>query len=184
MFGRNALNHAFALRACNEWEVSESGTKLPHSKGGCLMPDECRVQFLPDDKSVVVKTGTTILEAATQAGVFIDGICGGDGVCGRCRVAVRSGTATGGTTNHLTREEILDGYILACEGHIQSDLVVDVPAETSLADSELDADEVPELVDVAGQPGRQLPLVPLVRKSYLTLPLPNLDNNVSDLQFG
>ncbi len=44
------------------------------------------------------------------------------------------------------------------------------------------ADEVPELVDVAGQPGRRLPLVPLVRKTYLTLPPPNLDDNVSDLQ--
>ena len=83
----------------------------------------------------------------------------------------------------MTREEILAGYILACEGRVESDLIIEIPAETGLTETpDHVADEVPELVDVAGQPGRRLPLVPLVRKTYLTLPPPNLDNNVSDLQ--
>ncbi|MFV2065927.1 MAG: 2Fe-2S iron-sulfur cluster-binding protein, partial [Pirellulales bacterium] len=147
------------------------------------MPDTCRVVFQPEDKSAAVKTGTTILDAAAQAGVSIDGLCGGDGVCGRCRVIVRDGQVAGGTTNHLTREDILAGYILACEGRVESDLIVEVPAETGLTETpHVIAGEVPELVDVAGQLGRRLPLTPLVTKTYLALPPPSLDDNVSDLQ--
>ena len=45
------------------------------------MPKTYRVLFKPDQVSVDVPESTTILAAANQAGVFMDGLCGGDGVC-------------------------------------------------------------------------------------------------------
>ena len=96
------------------------------------MPEKCKVRFLPGEAGVEVPPGTTIMAAAIRAGVFINGVCGGDGVCGRCRVIVRQGKADDGSTQFFTREEIQAGYILACEGRIESDLVVDVPPETRL----------------------------------------------------
>jgi uncharacterized 2Fe-2S/4Fe-4S cluster protein (DUF4445 family) len=147
------------------------------------MPDNCHIVFQPEGKSIAVETGTTILDAAARAGVSINGICGGDGVCGRCRVIVRDGQVSGGTTNHVSREEMLAGYVLACEGHVESDVVIEVPAETGLTETpDHLTDEPPALFDVPGQPGRRLPLRPLAQKTYLELPPPNLDNNVSDLQ--
>ncbi len=50
------------------------------------------VLFVPDRVSVDVERGTTIL-AARQGGVFINSLCGGDGVCGKCKVIVRLGQA-------------------------------------------------------------------------------------------
>jgi uncharacterized 2Fe-2S/4Fe-4S cluster protein (DUF4445 family) len=147
------------------------------------MPDKCNILFQPESKAVNVSAGTTIRDAAGQAGAFINGLCGGDSVCGRCRVIVREGKVTGGSTEYFTPEEIKTGYVLACEGRLESDAIVEIPPETRLAAvPEHVAGEVPELTDVSSIARRRLALVPLVRKTYLTLPPPDLVNNVSDLQ--
>jgi uncharacterized 2Fe-2S/4Fe-4S cluster protein (DUF4445 family) len=132
---------------------------------------------------VEVPAGTTILSAAAKAGVFVNSLCGGDGVCGRCRVIVLEGKTRGGTTEFFTREEIQQGYILACQGRVESDLVVEVPPETRLAGAPQHVPgEVPFLADLSRLAGRDIPLSPLVRKTLLPLPRPSLDDNVSDLQ--
>ncbi len=60
-------------------------------------------------------------------------ICGGEGICGKCRVIVRAGEVTGDSTEFLTRDEIRRGYVLACQVIPRSDLVVEVPPESQLA---------------------------------------------------
>ncbi|HDZ19716.1 hypothetical protein LCGC14_0015610 [marine sediment metagenome] len=143
----------------------------------------CNILFKPDGAGVDVPAGTTILAAAAKAGVFVNSLCGGDGVCGRCRVIVREGKVSGGSTEPFTHSEIQEGYILACEGRVESDLVVELPLETQLAKApEYAGEEVPELTDVSRAARRKVPFAPLVRKTYLQLPPPDLNNNVSDLQ--
>jgi uncharacterized 2Fe-2S/4Fe-4S cluster protein (DUF4445 family) len=44
------------------------------------------VDFQPIGRRVRVGSGTTILEAAQEAGVGISAICGGAGSCDACRV--------------------------------------------------------------------------------------------------
>jgi len=147
------------------------------------MAKSCKVQFLPADTTVTVPAGATILTAAAKANVVINSLCGGDGVCGRCRVIVREGRATGGLTEFFTHQEIQQGYILACEGRVESDLVVDVPEETRLEGApEYVEGEVPRLTDVSRLAQRGIRLSPLVRKTHVQLPRPTLDNNLSDLQ--
>ena len=68
------------------------------------------VLFVPERVSVDVEHGTTILAAARMGGVFVHSLCGGDGVCGKCKVILRLGQAGGGSTDLLTREEIRQGY--------------------------------------------------------------------------
>ena len=147
------------------------------------MAKTCKVVFQPDDATVTVPSGTTILDAAKKAGVFINSLCGGDGVCGRCRVIVREGTATGGSTEFFTREEIQKGYILACLGCVESDLVVEVPPETRLVGAPVHVEgDVPVLSDPSRVVGRGMPMSPLVCKTFIQLPKPTLENNASDLQ--
>ena len=43
-----------------------------------------KVKFLLDDKEVEVAEGTTLLEAAEQADIFSNSLCGGKGLCGEC----------------------------------------------------------------------------------------------------
>jgi len=51
------------------------------------------VTFLPFDQTVEIDEGTTLAEAAQKAGVYINNLCGGEGVCGECRVRVIQGEA-------------------------------------------------------------------------------------------
>jgi len=147
------------------------------------MAKTCKVIFKPDGQDVEVPVGTTILAAANEIGVYVNSLCGGDGVCGRCRVIVREGKVSGGSTELFTREEIQQGYILACQGKVESDVVVEIPPETRLIGApEYAEGEVPLLADLSKLASRSLQLCPLVRKTYIELPKPSLDNNVSDLQ--
>ena len=147
------------------------------------MAKKCTIHFLPDDVSVKAPAGATILAALNKAGVPINSLCGGDGVCGRCRVIVRKGSVTGGSTEFFSHDEIHRGYILACEGRIESDLEVEIPPESHLAGKPGYAlEEAPQPVEIRKLGRRETALSPLVRKTYVELPAPSLDDNVSDLQ--
>ncbi len=146
------------------------------------MAKTCKVKFTPDEKTVEVPVGSTILEAAHKAGVYVNSLCGGDGVCGRCRVVVKSGRAVGGPTEFFTREEIQQGYILACQGRVETDLDIEVPPESRLVKGpEYVEGEVPYLTDLSRLGRRGIVVEPLVRKTHVKLPPPTLENNISDL---
>ena len=68
-----------------------------------------RIRFLPEERETTVEEGTTLLEAARAANVYVGAICGGEGVCGKCRVVVREGDVEGESTEFLTRDEIRRG---------------------------------------------------------------------------
>jgi uncharacterized 2Fe-2S/4Fe-4S cluster protein (DUF4445 family) len=43
------------------------------------------VVFQPGGVKVEVTTGISLLDAATKAGVYVNSLCGGEGVCGKYR---------------------------------------------------------------------------------------------------
>jgi uncharacterized 2Fe-2S/4Fe-4S cluster protein (DUF4445 family) len=65
-----------------------------------------RVRFLPEGRKTTVEEGKRLLEAARAANVYVGAICGGEGVCGKCRVIVRQGEGEGESTEFLTRDDI------------------------------------------------------------------------------
>ena len=146
------------------------------------MPEKtCTVLFTPSQTEIEVPAGTTILAAAQDGGVFINSLCAGDGVCGRCRVIVRQGRVTPGASDSFTPDEVSQGYVLACEAGIESDVVVDVLEEHSLDGADDAApSEVPYLADLS-KLIKYVRLRPLVRRTPLQLPPPTLDNPICDL---
>lgn len=70
--------------------------------------ETCRITFMPDEKSVEVEAGITLMEAAEKAGIHINSLCGGEGVCGRCLVRVTDGKirADKHSIGILSKEEI------------------------------------------------------------------------------
>ena len=153
------------------------------------------VKFYPDNKQVEIEKGKTILAAAISAGVQINSSCGGEGVCGRCKVIVKSGKIQDQPTGRITQEEKKRGYVLACLSIIESDLEVDVPME-----SRLDLDKVSESeayqqrlkglfgdsIEIDGGvsilPKDFFVHSPLTTKVYLEIPQPNLEDKISDLE--
>jgi uncharacterized 2Fe-2S/4Fe-4S cluster protein (DUF4445 family) len=151
------------------------------------MPDprKFKLHFLPNDKTIEVEAGETILQAAHKAGVYINSICGGDGVCGKCKVIVDKGRVESTPTTLLTRDEIQKNYVLACESRVASDLQILIPEETRLEGGKILGDEVAErfslLSSVTGEPVA-FRHDPLIKKLYLPLKPPTMDDNMPDYE--
>jgi uncharacterized 2Fe-2S/4Fe-4S cluster protein (DUF4445 family) len=141
-----------------------------------------RIRFLPGGRETTVEEGTTLLEAARAANVYVGAICGGEGVCGKCRVVVREGEVEGESTEFLTRDEIRRGYVLACQVVPTTDLVVEVPAESRLGAYEGIGIDSEQFRDFAGWRAERLTaeLNPVVEKLFLVLPEPTLNDPTAD----
>ena len=136
-----------------------------------------RVRFEPDGKTAEVHQGATLLDAARAAGVFVASICGGDGICGRCRVQILSGTVDAAPTALLTREEIREGFVLACQTSVTGDIEVTVPPEARGDGAQILVDEAADRFR-ALTPGldgpQQYPHVAIVSKLCVEIPPPTL----------
>ena len=141
-----------------------------------------RIRFLPEGCETTIEEGKTLLDAARAAGVYVGAICGGEGVCGKCRVIIREGEVEGESTEYLTRDEIRRGYVLACQVVPRSDLVLEVPAESRLAGYEGIGRDSERFRDFAHRGAERPPteLAPVVEKFFLDLPEPTLDNPTAD----
>ena len=80
-----------------------------------------------EDVVIFASPGETLLSLARKANVAIDAPCSGNGSCGKCRVKLLEGEVGGGSSRHLTKEEVLDNWHLACVSTVEGDAVVHVP---------------------------------------------------------
>jgi len=139
--------------------------------------DKYSVKFLPNDISVDVEEGTTVAEAAQQADVFISNLCGGEGVCGKCRIQISTGRAE--AEEHamglFSQDEIMKGYMLACQTEVHDNLEVIIPPESRVDESQ---------ILTGGSEGEAPPANddPIVRKIYLELPPPTPEDNAPDVE--
>lgn len=152
-----------------------------------------KVTFLPDNKTVSVEKDTTILSAAISAQVYINSACGGDGICGRCKVKV-SGQVTSQPNGIITPEEKKNNIYLACLTSIHGDLEVQVPGNSRLDFDQLTPEELEErlnglyskaediLPPKAKFEDKVFKHSPFATKIYLELPKPTLNDSISDLE--
>jgi uncharacterized 2Fe-2S/4Fe-4S cluster protein (DUF4445 family) len=97
---------------------------------------EIRVIFQPMNRVLTVPVGTQLFSALRMAGIAIEGICGGKGTCGKCRVILTTGTCTAatetGTGCRLTQKERDEGYYLACQVTLSADAGFTIPVESRI----------------------------------------------------
>jgi uncharacterized 2Fe-2S/4Fe-4S cluster protein (DUF4445 family) len=148
-----------------------------------------RVTFLPAHKSVEVAEGSTLAQAAQRAELHINNLCGGEGVCGECKVQVLKGAVkrSAGLSAFFSKEELEKGFVLACQSKIIEDLEVEIPPESRLEGEQIMTGEAAADVQGGVSPERTsesplYPLKPLVRKIYLELPPPSLQDNITDIE--
>ena len=143
----------------------------------------CKVQFSPIYKTITVDAGSTLLEAAAKARITIDSVCGGDGICGRCKMIVKEGKVGGHVSALLTREEIRQGLVLACQTTVESDLLVEIPKETRAKEKIVIDEDAQRFRAVrSGVRKAEFAKAPLVSRVLLRLDPPTLDNNLADCQ--
>jgi len=118
------------------------------------------------------------LEAIQAAGLNVNIPCGGQGRCGRCAVIVNEGQVRRRSTLRLSAQDVADGYALACQTVIESDLVVTIPPQEKI-ERRLKTDKM------AAKVALPFPYDPerdqTVRKVFLRIEPPNLADNTDDL---
>ena len=104
------------------------------------------VVFTPSGKRGHFPVGTPILDAARELGVYVESVCGGRGICGRCQVAPEFGhfakhgieSKSEAVSDWSSKEarytdkrgDLPEGRRLSCSATVQGPLIVDIPADT------------------------------------------------------
>lgn len=148
---------------------------------------EHTIIFQPSGRRGRVPEGTTILDAARRLGVGIEAVCGEQLVCGKCRVKVMNGSfpkeGITSSMDHLSgldekeikvlkRKDSDENIRLACSTRIQGDVLVFVPEATRTGK---------QVVSKAA--GKiNVKIKPAVRKYYVELPVPTLDDPLGDFE--
>jgi uncharacterized 2Fe-2S/4Fe-4S cluster protein (DUF4445 family) len=128
----------------------------------------------PIGRRITVPKGATVLDAARLAGMELVAICGGEGVCGTCKVRVVEGQLSEINLNEegeLSSDELQKGFRLACQAEILSNVRIDIPPEsfTTAQRLQVEGQEIPTELD------------PLVTAVDVHVPPANLADLRSDL---
>ncbi|MFB6353706.1 MAG: ASKHA domain-containing protein [Halobacteriales archaeon] len=142
------------------------------------MTDETSVRFQPSERAVSAAPGTTLLEAARDAGLRIESLCGGEGLCGTCKVVVEAGadylTPPSPADEELFAEDQLaEGYRLSCRAAVDrpdGEIAITIPSSSM---------ETGGVVLTEGVE-RDVELDPAIRHYRLELPPPSLDDHLAD----
>ncbi len=144
------------------------------------------ITFLPHETKIAVPDGETLIHAAMEAGVHINASCGGEGVCGKCRVRIEEGKVDGGISEKISAQDQDKGFRLACQARVKSDLTVRIPVESAMDASALRTQMAPRKTahikemnfDELKEKGL---FVAPVEKKFSQLPEPTLQDNLSDI---
>ena len=93
---------------------------------------DCEVLINGDkDKSPTVSSGTNLLTALSNEGVFLPSACGGGGSCAMCKLKITEGGGDILPTElpHLTIKERKENVRLGCQVKIKNDLKIQIPDE-------------------------------------------------------
>src|SRR6266568_4809759 len=137
-----------------------------------MIQKKLEVLYKPFDKATRVPPGTTLFSAAHWIGLPIDSTCGGRGTCGKCKVQVLEGGAeiTIADRKQLRPSELEAGWRLSCQAKVYEDTTVTVPELL----------RVPKAATMGVN--RLVLLDPNVRKVYVELTEPDLEDQRSDIE--
>ena len=137
-----------------------------------MIQKKLEVVYRPFDKATRVPPGTTLFSAAHWIGLPIDSTCGGRGTCGKCKVQVLEGGAeiTIADRKQLRPSELEAGWRLSCQAKVYEDTTVTVPELL----------RVPKAATMGVN--RLVLLDPNVRKVYVELTEPDLEDQRSDIE--
>lgn len=110
-----------------------------------------RVLLNPINREIFAEKGDILLHRLQDEGIHVEALCGGKGLCGKCRVILDKGKVEKRSLlpdKLLSQEELESGYYLACMVRLIEDCEFTIPLESRvenpkiLISSELDISEI------------------------------------------
>jgi uncharacterized 2Fe-2S/4Fe-4S cluster protein (DUF4445 family) len=145
------------------------------------------IVFQPSGLRGKITDGATILDAARRLGAGLESVCGGKGVCGKCKVRIEEGyfamygvhSSIDAVTSReeanekfLNAQQLKQHYRLACQTRVHGDVVIFVPEESRKGQQVVHK----EATD------RKIKLNPAVRKYSLELVPATLEDSTGDFE--
>ncbi|MCL2181197.1 MAG: 2Fe-2S iron-sulfur cluster-binding protein, partial [Treponema sp.] len=121
------------------------------------------ITFLPDNITIEKPEGSSLLEAARSAGVFVETPCGGKGTCQKCRVKIVKEKGT----------DCKEQNVLICQAVVPDENIsVVIPESTGLS----------HVKNTIENPYRYLPVQreTFLKEIFLKIPPPALLDGLSD----
>lgn len=139
------------------------------------------ITFEPNTVCVDVPEGSSLLEAARNAGVNVEAPCGGMGICGKCLVRILSGGVDFANRGSLPQEMLDEGWVLLCKTSVRAQ-PVRVQVASGIAKeqgkfSETTADFL--AIDQSLLPQKS-ELEPIVKALILTVSPPRMGDGLAD----
>jgi len=121
---KNQSAPIFVPKSAKKSINKQSPLNVSTSKGLNKMPKgKVNLSFDSWNKSFTGNTKDTILEQGEAAGMLLPYSCRG-GMCGRCKIKLKSGEVRQLASDGLSDEDKEQGFVLACSSVPQSDLVL------------------------------------------------------------
>ncbi|WP_338551739.1 2Fe-2S iron-sulfur cluster-binding protein [Paenibacillus sp. KS-LC4] len=89
------------------------------------------VTFLPAGKTIKVRPGTTLLDAARQAGIAVRTRCDGKAACFMCKMEVKPGSELMpiGDVERRKLAGLEDGMRLSCQARVKGKVQAEIPMD-------------------------------------------------------
>jgi uncharacterized 2Fe-2S/4Fe-4S cluster protein (DUF4445 family) len=125
---------------------TDGGASARHAPAADASKDAL-VVFMPSGRRGRFTLGTPVLDAARSIGVYIESVCGGRGICGRCQVHQAEGVfakhniaslrenltpCSDTERRYAERRSLPADRRLSCSARILGDLVIDVPIDAAI----------------------------------------------------
>jgi uncharacterized 2Fe-2S/4Fe-4S cluster protein (DUF4445 family) len=145
------------------------------------------VIFQPSGSRGNIDDGKTIMEASRELGVDIEGLCGENATCGKCKVRIEEGyfekygveskitsvsPESAGDKKFLKPQQLHENYRIACQTKIYGDIVVFVPEESRTGKQIVRKEAT----------ARDIKLNPAVRKYYIEMAEATLHDTTGDFE--
>ncbi len=142
------------------------------------MSENALMVFQPYGRRAKASYGKTLLEVSREIGINIVSICGGRGLCGKCRIIIREGAASLSSPSEIERrmfsdEDLENGFRLACQARVtdRATVVVEVPSYSQVEQQKL-------LLKGLERPVK---LAPAIKKLTVRLKKPSLQDVKADV---
>ncbi len=96
------------------------------------MDSACCISINGGARTCRVAAGSTLFSALAGQGIHLPSVCGGRGLCGKCRVMVRAGVDAPPNEKELKKlgaDGIASGLRLACQIVVSRDIAIEIPED-------------------------------------------------------
>jgi uncharacterized 2Fe-2S/4Fe-4S cluster protein (DUF4445 family) len=142
--------------------------------------EKYNVTIMPENNTVTVSEGTSLLLASKKAGIYINSPCGGQGTCGKCAVKIINGFVDLEESSCFPQDLKDNGYIPACRVMVDRNITVEIPMFSRLTKHKVILSNKRTKFSKENDYFSKAKMNPICKKLHVKMNVPDLMDNMND----